>query len=32
MINFLMIMGKAVCTLGLITLKDKKIQSNNYHF
>ena len=32
MINFLMIMGKAVCTLGLITLQDQKIKSNNYHF
>ena len=31
-INFLMIMEKAVCTLGLITLNDKKIKSNNYHF
>ena len=32
MINFLMIMEKAVCTLGSITLHDKKIQSNNYQF
>ena len=32
MINFLMIMEKAVCTSGLITLEDKKIHSNNYHF
>ena len=31
MINFLMIMEKAVCTLGLITLQDQKIKSNNYH-
>ena len=31
-INFLMIMEKAVCTLGLFTLQDKKIISNNYHF
>ena len=31
MINFLMIMEKAVCTLGLITLKDQKIKPNNYH-
>ena len=30
--NFLMIMEKAVCTLGLFTLHDKKIISNNYHF
>ena len=27
-----MIIGKVVCTLGLITLEDKKMQSNNYHF
>ena len=27
MINFLMIMEKAVCTLGLITLQDQKIKS-----
>ena len=27
-----MIMEKAVCTLGSITLQDKKIKSNNYHF
>ena len=26
-----MIMEKAVCTLGLITLQDQKIKSNNYH-
>ena len=32
MINFLMIMEKTVCTLGLITLQDQKIKSNNYHF
>ena len=32
MINFLMIMEKAVCTLGLITLQDQKIKSNNIHF
>ena len=32
MINFLMVMEKAVCTLGLITLQDQKIKSNNYHF
>ena len=32
MIYFLMIMEKAVCTLGLITLQDQKIKSNNYHF
>ena len=32
MINFLMIMEKAVYTLGLITLQDQKIKSNNYHF
>ena len=25
-------MEKAVCTLGLITLQDQKIKSNNYHF
>ena len=31
MINSLMIMEKAVCTLGLITLQDQKIKSNNYH-
>ena len=30
-INFLMIMEKAVGTLGLFTLKDKKIISDNYH-
>ena len=28
----MMIVGKAVCTLGLITLQDKKIKSNIYHF
>ena len=32
MINFLMIMEKAVCTLGLITLQDQKMKSNIYHF
>ena len=32
MIKFLMIMEKAVCTLGLIILQDLKIKSNNYHF
>ena len=32
MMNFLIITGKAVCTLGLITLQDQKIKSNNYHF
>ena len=32
MIIFLMIMEKAVCTLGSITIQDKKIKSNNYHF
>ena len=32
MINFLMIMEKAVCTLGLIIPQDQKIKSNNYHF
>ena len=32
MINFLMKMEKAVYTLGLITLQDQKIKSNNYHF
>ena len=31
-INFLMIMEKAVCTLGLITLHVQKIKSNNYQF
>ena len=30
--NFLMIMEKAVCTLGPITLQDKKIKSNYYQF
>ena len=29
---FLMIMEKVVCTLGSITLHDKNIKSNNYHF
>ena len=32
MINFLMIPEKAMCTLGLITLQDRKIKSNNHHF
>ena len=32
MIKFLLIMEKAVCTLGLITLKNQKIKSNNYNF
>ena len=32
MINFLVIMEKAVCTLGLFTIQDKTIISNNYHF
>ena len=32
MINFLVIMEKAVCTLGSITLHNKKIKSNNYQF
>ena len=32
MINFLMILEKAVCTLGLITPQDQKIKLNNYHF
>ena len=32
MINFLMIMENAVCTLGSITLHDEKIKSNNYQF
>ena len=27
-----MILEKAVCTLGSITLQDQKIKSNNYHF
>ena len=31
MTNFLVIMEKAVCTLGLITLQDQKIKSNNCH-
>ena len=32
MINFVMIMEKAVYTLGLRTLQDQNIKSNNYHF
>ena len=32
MIKFLMIMEKAVCTLGLITLQGRAKNSNNYHF
>ena len=32
MINFLMIMEKAVCILGSITLHDEKIKSNDYQF
>ena len=32
MIKFLMIMEKAVYTLGLIILQDQKIKSNNYQF
>ena len=32
MINCLMIMEKDVCTLGSITLHDKKIKLNNYQF
>ena len=32
MVNFLMIMEKAVCILGLITLQDQNIKSNNYHY
>ena len=32
MINFPFIMDKAVYILGLITLQDQKIKSNNYHF
>ena len=32
MINFLIIMEKAVYTLGLITLQDQKLKSNNYNF
>ena len=32
MSNFLVIMEKAVCTLGSITLQYQKIKSNNYHF
>ena len=32
MINFLMIMEKAVYTLDFITLQDQKIKSNNYYF
>ena len=31
-INYLMIMEKAVCTLGLITFQDQKRKSNSYHF
>ena len=31
MISLLMITEKVVCTLGLITLQDQKIKSNNYH-
>ena len=30
MLNFLMIIEKAVYTLGSITLQDKKIKSNDY--
>ena len=32
MINFLMIMEKAVCTLGLFTLQEEEIISNKYNF
>ena len=32
MSNFLVMMEKAVCTLGSIALQDQKIKSNNYHF
>ena len=32
MINFLVIMEKAVCTSGVITLQDQKIKSSDYHF
>ena len=32
MINFLVIIEKAVCTSGVITLQDQKIQSSDYHF
>ena len=32
MTNFLMIMEKAVCTLGLIALPYQKIKSKDYHF
>ena len=32
MINFLMIMKKAVCTSDVITLQDQKIKSSDYHF
>ena len=32
MINFLMIIEKAVCTSGVITLQDQKIKSSDYHF
>ena len=31
-INFRMIIEKAVCTLGLITLQDQKIKSNHFYF
>ena len=31
-INFLVIMEKAVRTLGSKTLQDQKLKSNNYHF
>ena len=31
MINFLMIMEKAVYTLSLLTLQDQMIKSNDYH-
>ena len=32
MINFRIIADKAVCQLGLITLQNQKIKSNNYQF
>ena len=32
MINFLVIMEKAVCTSGVITLQDQKIKLSDYHF
>ena len=32
MINFMVRMEKAVSIFGSITLQDKKIKSNNYHF